>query len=195
MAKKKKKKLPKKKVLTPEEDALRIAKLTKRGQSEIVEVRGSEIHGRGVYAVRDVEPGEHVIEYVGNFIDKEESERRAWALYEESEKTGGAAVYIFNVSKKWDLDGDVEWNPARLINHSCDPNCEATQEKKRIYISSLRPIVKDEEITFDYGFEADSYADHPCRCGSSNCLGYIVGKDHLKKFRKLQKAAAKADKG
>ncbi|MDB4522474.1 SET domain-containing protein-lysine N-methyltransferase, partial [bacterium] len=142
MAKKKKKKLPKKKALTPAEEARRIAKLTKRGQSENVEVRGSEIHGRGVYATRAIEPEEQVIEYVGNFIDKEESERRAWALYADSEKTGGAAVYIFNVSKKWDLDGDVEWNPARLINHSCDPNCEATQEKKRIYISSLRPIKK-----------------------------------------------------
>jgi len=189
---KKNKKTAKKKALTPEEDAKRIAKLTKRGQSECVEVRGSVIHGRGVYATRDTEPEEHVIEYVGNFIDKEESERRAWALFAESEKSGGAAVYIFNVSKKWDLDGDVEWNPARLINHSCDPNCEATQVKKRIYISATRPIKKDEEITFDYGFPADSYADHPCLCGSPKCLGYIVGKDYLKKFRKLQKKAKKA---
>lgn len=181
MSKKKKKK----KVLTPEEEAKRIAKLTKRGQSDLVEVRGSVIHGRGVYATQDILEGEKVIEYVGNLISKEESEKRAWAQFDDAQETGCAAVYIFNLTKKWDLDGDVEWNPARLINHSCDPNCEAMQDKKRIFISSLRPIKKDEEITFDYGFDADSYADHPCLCGSKDCLGYIVGKDHLEEFYRL----------
>ncbi|MGJ8695833.1 MAG: SET domain-containing protein [Verrucomicrobiaceae bacterium] len=176
MGKKKKKK---------EKELKRIKKLTKRGQSDCVEVRGSGIHGRGVYATRDIEPEEHVIEYVGNLIDKDESEKRAWALFEEAEQTGGAAVYIFNLTKKWDLDGDVEWNPARLINHSCDPNCEAQQDKKRIYIVATRAIKKDEEITFDYGFDADSYADHPCRCGSANCIGYIVGKDYLDDLQEL----------
>ncbi|MEN8695472.1 MAG: SET domain-containing protein [Akkermansiaceae bacterium] len=184
MAKKKKKK-QKNKVLTPEEEAQRVAKLTKRGQSDLVEVRGSEIHGRGVYATQDIEEGVQVIEYVGNLISKDESEKRAWAQFDDAKETGCAAVYIFNLTKKWDLDGNVEWNPARLINHSCDPNCEATQEKKRIYISSLRPLKKDEEITFDYGFDADSYADHPCLCGAENCLGYIVGKDHLDEFYRL----------
>lgn len=184
MAKKDKKKKKLKK-LSPEEDAKRIAKLTKRGQSEVVEVRGSIIHGRGVYATQDIGADERVIEYVGNLISKKESEKRAWAQFDDAKETGCAAVYIFNLSKKWDLDGSVEWNPARLINHSCDPNCEATQDKKRIYISSLRPIKDNEEITFDYGFDADSYADHPCLCGSEDCLGYIVGKDHLDEFHRL----------
>ncbi|MGC6426323.1 MAG: SET domain-containing protein [Akkermansiaceae bacterium] len=189
MAKKKKKK-KKDKVLTPEEEVKRIAKLTKRGQSELVEVRGSVIHGRGVYATQNIGSEERVIEYVGNLISKEESEKRAWAQFDDAKETGCAAVYIFNLTKKWDLDGNVEWNPARLINHSCDPNCEATQDKKRIYISSIRPIRKDEEITFDYGFDADSYADHPCLCGSENCIGYIVGKDHLEEFYRLKAEAA-----
>ncbi len=179
----------KKKKLSKADELRRIAKLTKRGQSELVEVRGSIIHGRGVYATQDIAKEEYVIEYVGNLIDKEESERRAWAQYEEAEKTGGAAVYIFNLTKKWDLDGNVEWNPARLINHSCEPNCEAVQDKKRIYIQSMRPLKKGEEITFDYGFDADSYADHPCRCGSENCIGYIVGKDYLEDLQAYLAAA------
>ena len=34
------------------------------------------------------------------------------------------AIYLFNLNKKYDLDGDFKYNTARLINHSCDPNCE-----------------------------------------------------------------------
>jgi hypothetical protein len=156
----------------------RIEKLRRRGQSDFVEVRGSVIHGQGVYCIEPIEKEQYFIEYVGNRVNKEESEKRALKQFEEHEKSGAAAVYIFNLTKKWDLDGNVEWNPARLINHSCDPNSEAIQDGKRIFIQALRDIEVDEEITFDYGFDVDCYEDHPCRCGSSNCIGYIVGRDY-----------------
>jgi SET domain-containing protein len=128
--------------------------------------------------VEPIEKEQYFIEYVGNRINKEESEKRAWKQFEEHEKNGAAAVYIFNLTKKWDLDGNVEWNPARLINHSCDPNSEAIQDGKRIFLQALRDIEVDEEITFDYGFDVDCYEDHPCRCGSDKCIGYIVGRDY-----------------
>ena len=179
MGKKKKKK---REPLSKADELRRIEKLTKRGKSDFVEVRGSIIHGRGVYAVKSIPKEEYVIEYVGNRINKKESEKRALAQMEVAEKTGAAAVYIFNLTKKWDLDGSVEWNPARLINHSCEPNCEAIQDRKRIYIQALRDIETDEEITFDYGFDVESYKDHPCLCGSAKCVGYIVGKDYLEEL-------------
>lgn len=156
----------------------RIEKLRRRGESDFVEVRGSVIHGQGVYCIEPIEKEQYFIEYVGNRVSKEESEKRALKQFEEHEKSGAAAVYIFNLTKKWDLDGNVEWNPARLINHSCNPNSEAIQDGKRIFIQALRDIGVDEEITFDYGFDVDCYEDHPCRCGSSNCIGYIVGRDY-----------------
>lgn len=163
-----------------------LEKLKKRGQSDLIEVRDSVIHGTGVYAACDIGAEEHVVEYVGNLIDKETSEKRAWEQYDVATETGGAAVYIFNLTEKWDLDGNVEWNPARLINHSCAPNCEAVQDGKRIFIQTLgEPVKKGEELTFDYGFEAESYADHPCRCGAESCIGYIVGKDYYDEFKKL----------
>ena len=28
---------------------------------------------------------------------------------------------LFNLNKKYDLDGDFKYNIARLINHSCEP--------------------------------------------------------------------------
>jgi len=166
-----------KRKLSESEELKRIKKLTKRGKSDFVEVRGSIIHGRGVYAVQPIQEEQYFIEYVGNLIGKDESEKRAWDQFEKHEKTGAAAVYIFNLTKKWDLDGNVEWNPARLINHSCDPNSEAIQDGKRIHLQALRDIAVDEEITFDYGFDIECYEDHPCRCGSDQCVGYIVGRD------------------
>ena len=161
-----------------DEEDRRIEKLRRRGESDFVEVRGSVIHGQGVYCIEPIEKEQYFIEYVGNRVSKEESEKRALKQFEEHEKSGAAAVYIFNLTKKWDLDGNVEWNPARLINHSCDPNSEAIQDGKRIFIQALRDIEVDEEITFDYGFDVDCYEDHPCRCGSPNCIGYIVGRDY-----------------
>ena len=166
-----------KRKLSESEELKRIKKLTKRGKSDFVEVRGSVIHGRGVYAVQPIQEEQYFIEYVGNLIGKDESEKRAWDQFDKHEKTGAAAVYIFNLTKKWDLDGNVEWNPARLINHSCDPNSEAIQDGKRIHLQALRDIEVNEEITFDYGFDIECYEDHPCRCGSDQCVGYIVGRD------------------
>ena len=162
----------------PKANALhhKLLELWKRGQSELCEVRGSEIHGRGVYATSFIPKETRIIEYIGELIDKKVSEKRAVSQHEKSVKTGDAAVYIFTLSKNYDIDGNVPWNTARLINHSCNPNCEAWIIGRRIYIYSLRDIQAGEELAFDYGFDVDCYEDHPCRCGSDNCVGYIVSR-------------------
>ena len=154
-----------------------LEQLKERAKSEYCEARSSEIHGTGVYAIKDIRVGKKIIEYLGERIDKEESERRANAQMEHAEKTGDAAVYIFSLNKKWDIDGNTPWNTARLLNHSCDPNCEAWIEEKQIFLYSLRDIADGEELTFDYGFDIENYEDHPCLCGSDKCVGYIVGRD------------------
>ena len=165
--------------------------LWNRAQSELCEVRGSDIHGRGVYATRRIPEKTRIIEYVGELVDKKESDRRANAQHERSLKTGDAAVYIFTLSKSWDIDGNVPWNTARLINHSCNPNCEAFIEGRKIFIYSLREIAEGEELTFDYGFDVDCYEDHPCLCGSDGCVGYIVSRDQWPKLKeKLGKGKA-----
>lgn len=168
-------------------DEAEIERQKKRCASDLCEVRGSEIHGRGVYATQDIAAEQRIVEYVGMRISKEESERRAWAQYARAEECGDAAVYIFTLTKKWDLDGNVPWNTARLINHSCEPNCEAWQKKKRIGIYALRDIEAGEELTFDYGFDIECYADHPCRCGKPSCIGYIVSREQWPELRKRLK--------
>jgi len=162
----------------------KLTELYQRGQSEWCEVRDSEIHGSGVYAAKDIPKETRIIEYIGELVDKEESDRRGVAQHERAEKTGDAAVYIFTLNKRWDIDGSVPWNTARLINHSCDPNCEAWVEGRRIYIYSLRDIAKGEELCFDYGFDIECFEDHPCRCGSDNCVGYIVSREQWGELRK-----------
>jgi len=150
--------------------------LWERGQSSYCEVRGSAIHGRGVYATCFIPKETKIIEYVGELIDKAESESRGISQQEKSQKTGDAAVYIFTLSNKYDLDGNVPWNTARLINHSCSPNCEAWIDGRKIFIHSTTDIEVGEELTFDYGFDVDCYKDHPCLCGRDGCVGYIVGR-------------------
>jgi len=157
--------------------------------SKWIEVRGSEIHGRGLFAIRNIPKETDIIEYVGEKIDKEESDRRGWELYEQAQETGGAAVYLFTLNDEFDIDGDVEWNSARLINHSCDPNCEAVIDDDKISIVSLRKIKKGEELFFNYGFDLENYEGHPCCCGAKRCVGYIAGEEYWPELKKLIKKA------
>lgn len=164
-----------------------LVKMWERAQSDLCEVRNSEIHGRGVYATTFIPKDEKIIEYVGEIIDKDESDDRGNAQHEHAQKTGDAAVYIFTLSKNYDLDGNVPWNTARLINHSCDPNCEAWIDDHRIFIHALRDIQPGEELSFDYGFDIDCFEEHPCRCGKPKCVGYIVSQEQWPELKKRLK--------
>lgn len=148
-------------------------------------VRSSSIHSRGVFAKRDIPKETEIIEYIGEKISKTESERRAQARLARAKKTGVAAVYIFNLNKKQDLDGSSPKNTARLLNHSCDPNCEAVQHRGRIWISAKRDIKEGDELTFNYGFDLENWEEHECRCGSKNCIGFILGEEYWPELKKI----------
>ncbi len=148
------------------------------------EVRRSPIHGLGLFASRFIRKGTRIIEYVGERIDKEESDRRGLALLEEAKRTGGGAVYIFELNDQWDIDGNKPWNDARLINHSCEPNGEMVNEDDRLWLYAVRDILPGEEITYDYGYDVEHFLDHPCRCGSPSCVGYIVATPQRDKLRR-----------
>ena len=136
----------------------------------------SVIHGTGGFAKTDIAAGTHVIEYIVEKITKAESLRRCELNNE----------YIFSLDDTHDLDGNVPWNPARFLNHSCDPNCEAELDGGRIWIVARRGIRAGEEITFNYGYDLEDYREHPCRCGTANCAGYIVAKEFFEHVRKQQ---------
>lgn len=160
---------------------------------DLFEVRQSSIHNRGVFAAADIPPDTWILEYIGDRITKKESQRRGLDLIEKAKQTGEAAVYIFTLNNRYDLDGAKENNPARYINHSCDPNCEAFIEKGRVMIYSKRAIQAGEELSYNYGFELDTWEDHPCRCGTDRCMGYIVDEAHWPALkRKLKRIISEA---
>tara|TARA_B100000941_G_C28451246_1_gene525177 strand:- start:130 stop:573 length:444 start_codon:yes stop_codon:yes gene_type:complete len=135
---------------------------------KIYKIKKSKIDKNGLYANRDIKKGTRIIEYKGKIITSNQSETNP-------KYDNGKAIYLFNIDKNFDLDGDFKFNTARLINHSCDPNCEVYGEGQKIWIFAMKDIKKDEELSYDYGFSFDKdFKQYPCRCKSKNCVGYIV---------------------
>jgi SET domain-containing protein len=140
--------------------------------------KSSPIHGQGLFARDEIPVGAQIIEYVGERITKSQSLERCQANDE----------YIFALDSETDLDGNVEWNLARLINHCCEPNSEAQLTDGHIWIVAKRKIGSGEEITFNYGYDLDCYREHPCRCGAPSCVGYIVAEEFFPLLRKRLEA-------
>lgn len=145
-------------------------------KSELYEVKPSRIHGTGVFARAEISEGTHLLEYVGERVTKEESLRRRQANN----------FFVFTVTDDFDIDGAVDWNPARFINHSCGPNCEARMEDERIWIIALRDIAAGEELSFNYGYDLEDYEEHPCRCGAPECIGFMVAEEHFEDVRRKE---------
>ena len=142
-------------------------------------------NGRGLYATKDIKAGTRIIDYVGKIITKKQTE--------ESEKFDNSKpIYLFDLNSRYDLDGDVSWNTARLINHSCLNNCDYEGKGLKLWVNANRDIKMGEELTCNYGFSYDSdYKQFPCKCGSKNCVGYIVRESSRwrinKKFKKTRR--------
>jgi SET domain-containing protein len=147
-------------------------------EPEVVVFRDSPIHGTGGFAKAAIPKGTCILEYLGEKIGKDESLRRC----EQNN------AFIFSLNNEQDLDGNVAWNPARFLNHSCAPNCEAEKDDDRIWIVATRDIPAGEEITFNYGYDLEEYKDYPCRCGSPQCVGYIVAEELFEHVRSRKAA-------
>ena len=155
-------------------------------KSEYVLKRRSSIHGYGIYARQDIPKDARIIEYVGERITKAEAERRSDVFLKEAkDNTERGAVYIFELNKQYDIDGNVRYNTAKYINHSCHPNCEADVIRGKIWVIALRDIAKGEELTYNYGYDLDSFEDHPCRCRTNRCVGYIAAEDHWPELTRI----------
>lgn len=138
----------------------------------VLEFRDSGIHGRGGFAIGRVRKGARLIEYVGEKITKAEAAKRIAA----------DNPFIFTLDDEFDVDGAVPWNPAKFLNHSCEPNAEAEIIDGRIWIKALRTIQPGEEITFNYSYDLENHEEHPCRCGAAQCVGYMVAEEFFPKF-------------
>ena len=148
---------------------------------KLYKVKKSKIDKKGLYASRNISKGTKIIEYKGKIITIKQSE-------ENPKFDNGKAIYLFNLNKKYDLDGDFKFNTARLINHSCDPNCEVAGSGLKVWVYAIKDIMKDEELSYDYGFSYDKdYKQFPCRCKSVKCVGYIVREGSRWRIKKKRK--------
>ncbi len=155
-------------------------------------IRRSKIQGKGGFATRLIRKGARIAEYLGDRISHEEGDRRY-----DDDKMKRHHTFLFVVDKKTVIDAGRFGNDARFINHSCDPNCEAVIEARRVFIEALRTIHPGEELTYDYSYDRDDATgwgkdaekQYPCHCGAENCRGTILAP--AKKKRKKKPAAKK----
>ena len=152
---------------------------------KVYKQKSSNIDNRGLFASKNIKKGTKIIYYTGKIITKKQTENNP-------KFDNDKAIYLFNLNNRYDLDGDFVYNTARLINHSCDPNCEVEGKGLKLWISSIKDINKNEELTYDYGFSFDeNYKDFPCKCGSKNCCGYIVREGSRWRIKKKKKKSNK----
>lgn len=149
-------------------------------------VKKSKIEGSGVFAKKDIKKGKRIIEYVGKKITKEKADEKYELEAKKAERKGQRVkTYFFSLNKRYDLDGNVKHNPAKYINHSCEPNCETLNEDGRIWIIAIKNIKRGKELTYDYGYPLENFEEHPCYCGSKSCFGHIVKKSKRKRLKTL----------
>jgi len=119
---------------------------------------GRSTTGIGLFAVRPIAKKEYIVGYSGRWISTDEARRR---------ERGGRAKYMFEVNRRWTIDGSSRRNLGRYLNHSCRPNAEPVLRQRKIVLIALRPIAAGEEITFDYG---DEYFDLFLKDGGCRCI-------------------------
>jgi SET domain-containing protein len=155
---------------SPLAKAADIDKGTRAQKVQKVQVRESTVHGRGVFAARDLGEGKKIIEYQGEIIDWDEAQRR-----HPHDPNQPNHTFYFHLDDSTVIDGRVNGNDARWINHSCAPNCEAEQRGNRVFIRALRDIDAGEELFYDYGLMLDEpytkalKKEFACFCGSKDC--------------------------
>ncbi len=134
-----------------------------------IKIADSPIHGKGFFAVADIEKGEKIVIWKSGYTDRSGAE--------EAVKNGRAFM-------QWDEDvysvDDGNDDESYSINHSCDPNAWMSDAFTLI---AARSIKAGNEITADYAlWEADEeyVCPYNCNCRSALCRGRITGKDWRK---------------
>ncbi len=140
-----------------------------------VEVRASRIHGKGAYALVPIRKGTRFIEYTGRHLPW----KKAKNLPARDPKNP-YHTFLFSLDNGDVIDAGVGGNEARWINHSCDPNCETTEEDDRIFIYSLRALKPGEELFYDYRIVPAERRtkkleqEFACFCGRAKCRGTML---------------------
>ncbi len=139
---------------------------------------GRSATGLGLFATKPIKRAAYIATYRGRRISTEESDRR--------EARG--AKFMFELNRRWTIDGSSRRNVARYLNHSCRPNAKPVLREGRIVIVALRRIEPGEEITYDYGKE---YFDYFIRNGGCRCAACKAKARRLRRRRRAAQSRLK----
>jgi uncharacterized protein len=161
----------------------------------LFEVRHSLIHGYGVFALRKIRKGTRVLEYLGERVSHEIADSR-----HENKDANDNHTFLFTVDRRTVIDGGVDGNEGRYINHACAPNCESVITSRRVFIDAIKTIRPGDELSYDYLIQRDA-DDEPdvdvvfgCRCGADSCRGSMLEPKKIPRRRQpaRRKAALKS---
>ena len=132
------------------------------------EVRESNIHGRGLFAIADIAKDEIVAVKGGHIVDGKTLREKITPVLGPVEIQIGDDLFIAPVS-------DEERELSMLyLNHSCDPNLGVRGE---ITFVAMRDIRAGEELTHDWAMTDDDDYSIECNCGAPDCRKTLTGKD------------------
>ena len=147
-------------------------------------IRSSSIHAAGCYTTTAIPKGVCVAEYDGRRITRKQADKR----YEDA-----VITYLFGLGAgEMVIDGH---SMAMFINHSCDANCETSEEDGRIWINSIRKIAAGEEITYDYCLYDGGDDEAICNCGAGNCRGTMYSPQEIRRRKAAAKRALVKERG
>ena len=126
-------------------------------------VRESKIHGLGVFANRDIEPGEKIL-----VIDDTRLVDAKHPLQPELGEFEHHCDYLA------DSQVVLMQYPERYINSSCSPNVYVKTISGTRHVIALQSIKQGDELTYDYIINCHGGELWQCNCGSSTCRGTIV---------------------
>ena len=122
-----------------------------------IEIRGSQISGRGVFATRAFRSGEIVLRW----------DRSVLVSHDKVAEIPTAEMHFlvpFDQNHYLKLTG-----AERFVNHSCHANTRSYD----FCDVAVRDIAPGEEITADYGLDNSASVGFQCNCKAVNCREWI----------------------
>lgn len=134
----------------------------------VVEIRPSQIHGVGLFALRTFKAGDTICTGIGIILKTRIRSSIELNANEHFEPTG---------------IGEGPMNAIAKVNHACYPNSYVQYDSKSgfLILKALTNILVYEEITIDYCATENKLAyPFDCKCGNPNCRKYIDCKHGLR---------------